>query len=120
MEAIPCTCKGDNENCRWCDGTGYRASRTVEDLKKESIRDRQINGKSAGKSSVSAAVKNKSIANAPSQKNKTATSKKISGYRLIRCIRCDKFFSSTLQHRCSLPAAQILKRTDQPRFAVSS
>lgn len=119
METIPCTCKGDNENCRWCDGTGYRASRTVEDVKKESIRDRQINGKSAEKLLISAAAKNKSIANASSQKNKTATSKKISGYRLIRCVRCDEFFSSTLQHKCPLPAPQILKKSDQPRSTVS-
>ena len=119
METIPCTCKGDNENCRWCDGTGYRASRTVEDVKKESIRDRQINGKSAEKSLIAAVAKNKSIANTFSQKNKTAASKKISGYWLIRCIWCDKFFSSALQHKCQLPAPKILKKSDQPRSTIS-
>ena len=115
MESIPCTCKGDNENCRWCDGTGYRASRAVEDVKKDSIRDRIIGGKSADKSLIAATEKNKSIANTSSQKKQ-----KISGYQLIRCIRCDKFFSSTFQHNCPLPAPRILKKSNQPRFIVPS
>ena len=118
METIPCTCRGDNENCRWCDGPGYRASRTVEDVKKESIRDRKINGKSAEKSVISAATKTKSIANTSSQKKQNSHKQKISGYQLIRCIRCDQFFSNILEHKCSFPAPQTLKKSNQPRSTV--
>ncbi|MDD2727946.1 hypothetical protein [Malikia sp.] len=52
------------------------------------------------------------------KKNKTATSKKKYGYQLIRCIRCDQFFSNILQHKCSFPASQILKKSNQLRSTV--